>query len=557
KTTRRNCKEWSNMAYYKSLREFLEALDKAGKLVTINSPINKDTQLAPLSWLQERGLPDKQHKAFLFTNVFDSRGRKYDIPVAYGALRMSAAITLQCRPEETNEKVSRAVMAPIAPRLVKHGPVQDVVYRGDRLLEKGGLDEFPIPITHPGWDAGPIMSASCWVTKDPDTGARNVGVYRCHVYAQDRFGIHMAGDSRDITAHWQKCRAKGIPLQAAVFVGGPPNLTNVATSGLPYDLDEFAVAGALAGEPVELVKCKTVDLEVPAHADIVFEGELTTEELVLEGPHGEAGAGEHASSGDMQPYLTVKCITHRKDPIWVGPAGHIPGLLLHQLKHDHNAPNVLEVANLPSIALGSGLVTVIKMKLHTAQEEVWRALEAFDFPFENSQFRKSKAKYVIAVDDDVDIRDANKLLWALCHRVQPHRDCRTVKFRTGDMKPSSFMPEAEMEKVRHRQFDPRVELPVGSRLLINATLKWPFPPVSLPRQEFMEEALRIWQKEGLPPLQLKEPWYGYELGHWPRQLAEDAARAAKGEYYQIAEMRAKNAVKIDYPPMVYPPELGR
>ncbi len=149
------------------------------------------------------------------------------------------------------------------------------------------------------------------------------------------------------------------------------------------------------------------------------------------------------------------------------------------------------------------------------------------------------------------------LWWALSNRVQPHRDSRTVKFRAGDLKPSSFMPEPEMKKVRHRQFDPDVELPIGSRLLINATLKWPYPPVSLPKKEFMEEALRIWQKEGLPPLELREPWYGYELGHWPQQFAEDADRAVKGEYYKTAEMRAKNGVKIDYPPMKYPPEAQR
>ena len=93
------------MAYYESLREYLEALDKAGKLVTIKSPINKDTQLGPLFLLQDKGLPKKQRKAFLFTNVFDSRGKKYDIPVAHGTLRVSADIALKCRPEEVNEKV--------------------------------------------------------------------------------------------------------------------------------------------------------------------------------------------------------------------------------------------------------------------------------------------------------------------------------------------------------------------------------------------------------------------------------------------------------------------
>ncbi len=545
------------MAYYRDLRDYLEALDKAGKLVTINSPINKDTQLAPLYWLQERGIPEKQRRAFLFTSVFDSRGRKYDIPVAYGAFRAFTDIALQCRREEMSEKIARALANPVTPALVQNGPVQEVVYTGERLLEKGGLDEFPVPITHPGWDAGPIMSASCWVTKDPDTGARNVGVYRCHVYSPTRFGIHMAGDSKDIKTQWQKCRAKGIPLQAAVYVGGPPNLTLVAASGLAYGVDEFTVAGALAGGPVELVKCKTVDLEVPAHAEIVFEGELTTEELVLEGPHGEEGAGEYASTGDMQPYFTVKCITHRQNPIWVGPAGVLPGVLFQRLKAEANLPNVLEVATLPSTALGTGRVVVIKMKTHSDQEEVWRALESFTVPFEISQYEKRMAKWVVAVDDDIDIRNADMVWWAMVTRVEPHRDCRAVRYQAGDLKPSSFLPELEMIRVRDRQFDPRVQLPVGSRMLVNATLKWPYPPVSLPKKEYMDEALGIWEKEGLPALQLRTPWYGYELGHWPQQFVEDAGRAVKGEYYQTAEARAKKRVKIDYPPMTYPAELGR
>ena len=207
------------MAYYKSLREYLQALDKVGKLVTIKSPMNKDTQLAPLLYLQERGLPPEQHKVF-FTNVFDSRGNKYNIPVVYVALRTGFGdIGLQCRPDELNEKVVQAHRRPIKPRLVEQGPVQDVVYMGDRLLEKGGMDEFPVPITHPGWDGGPIMAASCWVTKDPDTGARNVGVYRSHVYARNRLGIHMAGPHRDIRTHWQKCRAKGIRFKRLLSWG--------------------------------------------------------------------------------------------------------------------------------------------------------------------------------------------------------------------------------------------------------------------------------------------------------------------------------------------------
>lgn len=525
------------MAYYKSLREYLEAVDKAGKLVTIKSPINKDTQLTPLLSLQDRGLSEEQRKVFLFTNVFDSRGKKYDIPVAIGmdAVRQPSPLGLQCPPEEIPERLAQAYMHPIEPRLVEEGPVQEVVHMGDGLLEHGGLDEFPVPITYPGWDGGAITSQSCWVSKDIKTGIRNVGMYRSQLYSPTRMGIHLQGPEQGLTIHWQQRRATGIPLQVAIVFGGPPVLSQVATNKFPCDVDEYGMAGAITGEPVKLVKCKTVDLEAPANADIVIEGELTTDELEMEGPHGEVTG--HVSMQEMQPYLTVKCITHRKNPIWPATVPGVPigwrgqqVVLYKYLKYDLNIPQVLAVSTVCGL-------TVIKMKMNTDQEEVWRALEAA-----HRYSSGRRVKMIIAVDEDIDVQDIDLVLWALDSRVEPHRDCRISKYVMTDSKHGSVLPQPEMMRVRHHQFDQ--PLPESSRMLINATLKFAYPPVNLPRREFMEEALRIWQKEGLPPLKLRQPWYGYELGYWPKEAAEDAERAVKGEYYQTSEIRAKNRVKL-------------
>jgi len=354
------------MAYYRSLRGYLEALDKAGKLIRITSPINKDTQLHPFVWLQYRGLPEEQRKAILFTNIFDSRGIKYSVPGVWGALGGPpeiSALGLQCRPEEIFEKALQAFLHPIEPRVVERGPVQEVVYTGDRLLEKGGMDEFPVAIRHPGFDAGPIQSLACWVSEDPDTGLRNVGLYRSQVFAQDRLGIHLGGNRKHLAIHWQKCRAKGIPLEAAVVVGGPPNLTYVGPIGLPYGVDEYTLAGALVGEPVELVKCKTVDLEVPANADVVIEGELNTEWLEMEGPHGE-GSG-NVGMEEIMPYLTVKCITHRKDPIWIGRLSYLGESIGRQISQAFNYKRLRYDLNLPGVLAVSG--SKIKMKSGTDQ----------------------------------------------------------------------------------------------------------------------------------------------------------------------------------------------
>ena len=540
------------MAYYNSLREYLEALDKAGELITITTPINKDTQLAPLVRLQFRGLPEEQRKGFLFTNVFDSRGKKYDIPVAMGVLGASTkvvALSLQCQPEETNEKLAQAWMHPIKTKLVEKGPVQAVVYKGDSLLEKGGLDEFPVPISTPGYDAGPHCSAPCWVTKDPDTGIRNVGIYRSLIMAQDRMGIHLGELDADLTVHWQKCRARGIPLQVAIVHGGPPNLTNVGASSIAYGVDEYTVAGAIAGQAVEMVKCKTVDLEVPANADVVIEGEMSTAELEMEGPHGESIG--YMDCWEMQPYLTVTCITHRKDPIWQTILSQLPrsentkrgqvlstAMLYKRYKYDLAMSSVLQVAN-PETGTGRTPFIIIQLKMHTDQEEVWRALEA-----------ASGASIAIAVDDDIDPWHPDQFWFAIGTRTLLHRDIKIIRHKvTSRITSNMFLPTEEMIKtIRHQQFDPTLEVPFEtSTMLINATLKWDYAPVSLPTKEFMEEALGIWQKEGLPALKLEEPWYGYELGYWPKEFAEAAARAVKGEYFKTSKIRAKERVKVDYP----------
>ncbi len=309
-----------------------------------------------------------------------------------------------------------------------------------------------------------------------------------------------------------------------------------AFNGFPYGVDEYSMAGAITGEAVELVKCKTVDLEVPANADVIIEGEMTTEELEVEAPYGEAKG--YIGMDELQPYVTVKCITHRKDPIWPVQVRQLPiggsrnNIILYKyLRYDLDMPHVL------AVNVVSGLI-VIKMKMHTDQKEVWRTLEAF------KKARSSVGSTVVAVDEDIHVQNANMVLWAINTRVEPHRDSRTIKFPTTNLNPSTYMPEEEMVKLRHRQFEVEPPLPEASLLLINATLKWPYAPVSLPKKEFMEKALLIWQKEGLPPLKLEEPWYGYELGYWPKEAAEDADRAVKGEYYKTSEMRAQRRVKL-------------
>ncbi|HWO41985.1 MAG TPA: UbiD family decarboxylase, partial [Candidatus Eisenbacteria bacterium] len=236
------------MPYYKDLAEYVQALDREGLLFRVTKPINKDTEMHPLVRWQFRGLSEEARRAFLFENVRDSRGKQYDIPVLIGGLAGTQriyALGLMCKESEVEERWSAALENPIEPVFVERGPVQDVVYRGDDLIRSGGLYRLPIPISTPGFDNAPYLTAGCWITKDPETGVRNMGVYRAQIKGPLKTGI-MWGSLKHTAIHWEKCNARGIPLDAAVVIGGPPCLTYAAVQPVPYGVDEVALAGGLA-----------------------------------------------------------------------------------------------------------------------------------------------------------------------------------------------------------------------------------------------------------------------------------------------------------------------
>ncbi|MFC1870475.1 UbiD family decarboxylase [Chloroflexota bacterium] len=527
------------MSYYKDLREYLRTLEKHGKLVRIKSPINKDTELHPLVRLQYVGLPEEQRKAFLFENIVDSRGKAYQGSVAVSALAASSeiyAIGMMCQPEEISEKLTKAQSDPIEPKIVREGPAQEEVHLGDSLLEHGGLDEFPIPISTPGYDAAPVFTAPAWISKDPESGIRNTGTYRAMIKSPTRTGIDFSDPGKGCAIHWRKCKERGVPLQAAIVVGGPPCIGYASVSRYPTDVDEMAVAGGIAGEPLELVKCKTLDLEVPAHAEVVIEGELNTDELELEGAFGESGG--FMSLTQPRPYFTVKCITHRRNPIWLAFISQYQpsesskvkqygneSVIFNYLREHLGMEHVLDVAFYETS--DSSRFLVLKLK-KVEQDEVWRTLEAAV----SQRAGPRRNKIIIAVDEDINHRDSDAVIWALSHRFQPHRDCRIVTHPSPTLVDLSLAPSEELERLRA---ETNPEMPESSIMLINATLKWPYPPVSLPTKEFMEKALQLWEKEGLPPLKLTEPWWGHNLGYWSDEDKEKAERAVRGEYYQTGD----------------------
>lgn len=532
--------------YYKDVRENLEALKARGKLHTMKRRINIYTELMPLVRCQYRGLKESERKAFLFEKPVNHKGREYDASVAVallGASRDVYAIGMKCKTEEILERWVQAQRNPIEPRIINKSnvPVKEEIHVGNKLQEHGGLDEFPIPITTPGFDPAPYFTSASIVTKDPETGVRNVGTYRGMVKDPLKVGI-MTHPAQHIGIHWGKCKKMGKPLEAAFVIGTVPSIGMVSVAKIPYGVDEYTVAGGIAGEPIDLVKCETVDLEVPATAELVLEGEITTEYLEPEAPFAEFTG--YIGVRAMNPYFEIKCITHRKKPVCQAYISQFPpsesskiraisyeAVLYKLLKYDCNIPSILDVAFHESS--GSWEYCVIQMKKQN-QSQPWQALNA------TVALDPTIGKIIIAVDDDVDPGNEWMVNWALSFRMQPHLDVRIVTGKSSMLDPSAAPPDASTEEQRFPK-------PSGtSAILIDATRKWDYPPTALPKKEYMDKGKELWEEEGLPKLELTpgQPWSGYSLGSWSKENEEEAELAVKGEFYKTGEKLAGRKQKI-------------
>jgi UbiD family decarboxylase len=251
------------------LQEHLARLTERGLVTVIDKPINKDTELHPLArWQFQGGLREDERRAFLFTNVTGAKGEHYDIPVLVGGLAASPEIYaagLGVPVDEIGKVWVKATADPIAPVMVDTAPCQEVVETGLELARKG-LGALPVPVSTPGFDAGPYLTATLCVTKDPDSGIQNMGTYRAALKANDRLGVRMASRLSGAGGylHWQKYRKLKREMPCAIVIGCAPAVLFTGPQKLAIDVDEMEVAGGLMGKPVRTVRCKTIDLVVPA-----------------------------------------------------------------------------------------------------------------------------------------------------------------------------------------------------------------------------------------------------------------------------------------------------
>jgi 4-hydroxy-3-polyprenylbenzoate decarboxylase len=503
-------------------QEHLRRLEARGLVTRIDHAIDKDSELHPLvRWQFQGGLAEDQRRAFLFSNVVDGAGRRYDIPVAVGALAASPEIYAvgMGRPVgEIGQAWTHAVAHPIAPVVVASPACQEVVNKGGDLLKPGeGLARLPVPISTPGFDSAPYLTATLCITRDPETGVQNMGTYRAALKAQDRLGVRMSSRPGGAGGylHWRKYQKRKEPMPCAIVIGCAPVVLFTGPQKLPIDVDEMAVAGGLAGSAIRIAKAATVDLYVPADAEIVIEGLIDSEMLEPEGPFGESHG--HVALEDFNMSMRVTAITHKRKPVFVSIISQVTPSESSVMKKVAFEPMFLShlrdqlgVRGIKRVAMHEPFtnlrkVIFLQFARGTARTEVWRGLQGA------ASLRADCGKICIAVSEDIDPANADAIFWSLAYRSDPGIDITIMPYRSAGHGPKSGKRE-------------------DSTILIDATLKGDMPPLALPKQEYMERALTLWKELNLPPITPQAPWHGYSLGDWDEQYDVYARRAVEGRW---------------------------
>ena len=506
-------------------QEHLARLEAQGLLTRVTRAINKDTELQPLvRWQFVGGVAEDDRRAFLFTNVVDGKGRRYDMPVALGALAASPriyAVGMGQPVEKIGETWVRAIANPIAPVLVESPVCQQVVITGAALTEPGGgLARLPVPVSTPGFDSAPYLTATLCVTRDPENGVHNMGTYRAALKATDRLGVRMAARVGGAGGylHWLKYRARKEPMPIAIVLGTAPVVFFTGPQKLAIDSDELTVAGGLAGAPIRKTRCVSIDLEVPADAEIVIEGLIDTSVLEPEAPFGESNGYVALEAYNMP--MRVTAITHKRSPVFTAIISQVTpseSCVVKKVAYEplflSHLKDSLQIRSVCRVVMHEPLsnlrpVIFVQFARGAPRTEVWRALHGA------ATLRADCGKIVIGVSEDIDPANTDAVFWSLAYRSTPTEDVVIVPHRRG---------------VQGAQYGPDQS---ESTLLMDATQKYPMAPLALPTREYMEGARAIWEELGMPALAASAPWHGYTLGDWTDTWERYARRATAGEWEQ-------------------------
>lgn len=452
---------------FNDLREFINELEQRGLLKRIKTEVNCDLEITEITDRVSK-MEGSRNVALLFENV-----KGYDVPVlmnAFGSMeRMALALGVESLDEiaadiqeilrlpsislqtklDLVKIIPKAKRAMNFPKYVKKAPCKEVIIKDQPSLEK-----FPILKCWPQ-DGGKFITLPLVFTKNPKTGKRNVGMYRLQVYDGQTTGMHWhihKNGAENYRAHQEMGLDR---IEVAVAIGGDPVITYCATAPLPKDIDEMVLAGFLRKKSVEMIKCETVDLEVPAQSEIILEGYVLMNELRWEGPFGDHTG--YYSLADDYPVFHITCITHRKDPIYpatiVGKppmedcylAKATERIFLPFLKAQ--IPEIVDI-NLPLEGVFHNCAVVsIKKTYPQAAKKVMHAIWGMG--------QMMFTKMIIVVDSHVNVQDMKEVWWRVYNNIDAKRDIVMVDGPLDALDHSSPMPHW------------------GTKVGIDATKAWP------------------------------------------------------------------------------------
>jgi 4-hydroxy-3-polyprenylbenzoate decarboxylase len=501
----------------------MKALEKSGELVRVKdevSPYLEMAEIADRAVKSGKGTAQAGGPALLFENVKGHKGARV-LMNQFGSLRrmemaletesldaIAARIQTLIQPVAPTGLLDKLKMLPklaeignVFPKIVsaKDAPCKEVILRGEDV----DLTKFPIVTTWPE-DGGPFLTLPNVITKDPNSGKRNVGMYRMQVYDGQTTGMHWqrqknaaehlrerlrnaagssagavdlmaltaggtvaAGEAAAIPQH-VATKIRGQRMEVAVAIGTDPSICFSAIVPAPPEVEEFLIAGFLRGKPVELVKCETVDLEVPATSEIVLEGYVDIGELRTEGPFGD-----HTGFYTMQdeyPVFHITCITHRKDPIyaativgkppmedtWMGKAVERIFLPLMKL----TIPELIDINIPPEGAFHNLMIVSIRKSYAGQARKVMNAIWSLG----GAMF----TKIIVVLDEDCDVHDIGEVTLRATNNIDPERDIQFTLGPIDSLDHSSRLPN------------------YGSKMGIDATRKWAAEGFTRPWPAMME-----------------------------------------------------------------------
>lgn len=393
---------------YQDFRQFLDALRRNGELIDINRKVDLKEDIGKS--LKQSYV--HQGPAMVFTD----NGTAYPLVAGVYSTRNKALLAFEATEATIFDKVLHGLDNPIPPRVLNGTtPSQEVILTGDDI----DLSRFPIPTYSPK-DGGPYITAGIVVSTDPTDGIADLGHYRFQITGKNTMSF-LAQPFHRFGKNLAKCRALKRKPQAAIVLGTDPILAYTAQVQSPDTANDWHVAGGLRGAPVELVRCKTIDLEVPAAAEVVIEFEVDVERTFMEGPLGEYTG--YYTPASPKPVAHVTAITHRKNPYFQGLLTGKPVTENHILKEipfeasvwrtlRAQFPTVERVAIPPSG--GVSFYVVIAMRPRFAGEARQAILA--------TMASNIRPKWVIAVDPDIDVYNSEDVEWAMSFRVRPEHD---------------------------------------------------------------------------------------------------------------------------------------